>query len=430
MVFAFLGLLFAAFDFGPAFSEPEAWDETAVDFTVDHAKNGFKFASAKRDAVVNMHKGESMWNGLPVWEARILYSKPNEGPSRIELSLYNRGDDRLDEGLSEAEFNKDMLPRIKKILSAKSKPSTPTKKELRTGGFSHSIRWEKATPAAELTWGTTGGKARGREVEFVRLSLSRAKSAASAAKRGAGPLSGVAAKAKVKKNVQKNDAGDVWIANVPMVDQGQKGYCAAAVAERILRYYGHNIDEHEIAQMAGTTAERGTSVDEMIATVKTVGSKCRLGFNSIVSMGGNVRGLEKEIDQYNRAAKAMKEREISLAEFTHGNTIFVSEMRGAMKPKVLKRMRTKDANYKKFLAGVKTQIDQGIPVIWGVTLGIFPEPGVLQSIGGHMRIIIGYNDKTDELLYTDTWGAGHELKRMPKDWAFTITHDAFFLRPL
>ena len=215
-----------------------------------------------------------------------------------------------------------------------------------------------------------------------------------------------------------------------MVDQGQKGYCAAAVVERVLRYYGHTIDEHEIAQMAGTSAQRGTSIDEMIETVKTVGSKCRLGFNSIVSLGGSVQGLEKEVEQYNRAAKAMKEREIALGDYIRGNTIYVSELRGAMKPKVLKKMRTKDASYKKFLSGVKTQIDQGIPVIWGVTLGIFPEPGVLQSIGGHMRIIIGYNDKTEEILYTDTWGAGHELKRMPRDWAFTITHDAFFLRPL
>ena len=35
-----------------------------------------------------------------------------------------------------------------------------------------------------------------------------------------------------------------------------------------------------------------------------------------------------------------------------------------------------------------------------------------------------------EILYTDSWGAGHELKRMPEDWAFAITHEAFFLKPL
>jgi hypothetical protein len=71
-----------------------------------------------------------------------------------------------------------------------------------------------------------------------------------------------------------------------------------------------------------------------------------------------------------------------------------------------------------------------VPVLWGVTLGLYPEPGLPQSGGGHMRLIIGYNAKTHEILYSDTWGAGHELKRMGEDKAFAMTHDAFFLRPL
>ena len=105
-------------------------------------------------------------------------------------------------------------------------------------------------------------------------------------------------------------------------------------------------------------------------------------------------------------------------------------MFAAMRPKVVKKMRVKDSRYKKFLAGVRTQVDQGIPVFWGVMLGMFPEPGFPQTRGGHMRLIIGYNAETHEILYTDSWGAGHELKRMPEDWAFAITHDVFFLKPL
>ena len=147
-------------------------------------------------------------------------------------------------------------------------------------------------------------------------------------------------------------------------------------------------------------------------------------------MTGSIQDIEKEIEQYNRAAKGEGEGELSLASFTHGNTINVGEIHAAMKPKVVKKMRMKDSRYKKFLTGVKTQVDQGIPVFWGVTLGMFPEPGLPQAAGGHMRLIIGYNTKTHEILYTDTWGAGHELKRMPEDWAFAITHDAFFLKPL
>lgn len=426
---AVLPILLAAFDIGEAFKEPEAWEESAVDFAVDRAQDGFRFADAKRNAVVCMKRGACTWHGLDVWEARIHYGTPGGGATRIELSLYNRGDDREGDGLSEADF----LAMQKKIAAVfgPAKPETAPKKKLRNGGFRHVQSWMKCDPQAELTWGTTGGKAQDREVDFVRLTLRPKNASATTPKKGRKAVGGTAAKMKaIKTNIRKNDSGDVWIGNVPMVDQGQKGYCAAAVAERVLRYYGKEIDEHEIAQMAGTTAQGGTSVSEMIETVKAVGSKCRLGFNTVVAMGGNVGDIEKELDQYNRAAKQMKERELTLDQFTQGNMILVGEMRRAMKPKVLKRMRTKDPRFKKFLTGVKTQVDAGIPIFWGVTLGYYPEPEIPQASGGHMRLIIGYNQQTKEILYTDTWGAGHELKRMPEDWAFTMTHDAFFLRPL
>ena len=63
-------------------------------------------------------------------------------------------------------------------------------------------------------------------------------------------------------------------------------------------------------------------------------------------------------------------------------------------------------------------------------LAIYPEPGIPQTAGNHMRLIIGYNDKKKEVLYTDSWGAGHELKRMPADWAWTISHCLMYMKPL
>jgi hypothetical protein len=46
-----------------------------------------------------------------------------------------------------------------------------------------------------------------------------------------------------------------------------------------------------------------------------------------------------------------------------------------------------------------------------------------------MRLIIGYNEEKSEIIYTDTWGAGHEHKYMPDDWAWTITQNMFYLNP-
>jgi hypothetical protein len=46
-----------------------------------------------------------------------------------------------------------------------------------------------------------------------------------------------------------------------------------------------------------------------------------------------------------------------------------------------------------------------------------------------MRLIIGYNDKTGEILYSDSWGAGHELKRMPLAQAVSMTTGLTTLEP-
>ena len=432
MTFA-VAMVLAALDLGALFSNKEAWTGKAEFFAVEHAQDGFAFASEDRTIVNCLRHDTCTWHGLKVWEAKVYFDKGGEEEkvSRIELSLYNRGDAR--DYVMDVPTLKERIAAVAKVLAPTEKKANPEKTTLRNGGVQYRRRFDKAEPASgELAWGLSAADAnKNRTVEYLRLTLTpksegRVKRGGTTPKRAAG----VAGKKKIKDNVTKSPNGDVFIDNVPMVDQGQKGYCAAAVSERVLRYYGNQIDEHEIAQQAGTQADGGTSVDAMKRTVTAVGEKNGLGFQSVVSMSAGVGDLEDEISRYNKAAKAEKKPELSLSQFTRGHMIYVSEMREAMDKKVIYRMRQKDARLKKFSAGVRQQVNAGIPVFWGVTLGIYPERGVNpQSTGGHMRLIIGYNDKKKEILYTDTWGEGHELKRMPEDWAFAITHDAFFLKP-
>ena len=47
-----------------------------------------------------------------------------------------------------------------------------------------------------------------------------------------------------------------------------------------------------------------------------------------------------------------------------------------------------------------------------------------------MRLIIGYNQPKHEILYSDSWGAGHELKRMPIEDAWTMTTGALLIEPI
>ena len=136
-------------------------------------------------------------------------------------------------------------------------------------------------------------------------------------------------------------------------------------------------------------------------------------------------------------AKKMKKKEIADDVYiTHsGSTTYYNPAAAdaAMDSEVLKYMKTEGSQkskFTKFMKDVHDQVNKGIPLIWGVVLGTYPEPEIPQSHGGHMRLIIGYNDKRKEILYTDSWGAGHELKRMPAEWAWTISHCLMYLKPL
>ena len=424
-------MLLAVLDLGALFAEKSAWTGTSEFFAVEHAKDGFAFASEDREIVNCLRHDTCTWHGLQVWEARVYFDKGGEEEriARVEISLYNRGDAGL--AVLDVAGLKEKIARAAAKLDPAAKKVRPEKKLLRNGSVQYFRRFAQADPPAELAWGLSAPDADNRRsVEYLRLTLTPE----TAVRASRGPATrkpeGRVAKAKIRDNVTRSPNGDIYVDNVPMVDQGQKGYCAAAVAERVLRYYGTLIDEHEIAQQAGTTARGGTSVSEMKKTVTQIGEKNGLGFQSVVAMSSGVADLEDEIARYNKAAKTEKKPELSLAQFTRNHRIYVSEMRAAMDGKVIYRMRQKDARMKKFASGVRQQVNAGIPLFWGVTLGIYPERGVNpQSSGGHMRLIIGYNDKKKEILYTDTWGEGHELKRMPEDWAFAITHDVFFLKP-
>ena len=99
-----LPLMLSTCDLGTYFAKPEAWEESAVDFAVDHQKDGFGFASQKRDIVNCMTRGSCTWHGLEVWEARIYYGA--DGATQVEMSLYNRGDDKGSDGLDSAGLKK------------------------------------------------------------------------------------------------------------------------------------------------------------------------------------------------------------------------------------------------------------------------------------------------------------------------------------
>jgi hypothetical protein len=191
-------------------------------------------------------------------------------------------------------------------------------------------------------------------------------------------------------NVKKSGDGDVFIANIPMVDQGAKGYCVVASAQRLFEYYGIPCDMHQLAQIAGSDPERGTSILATNEELGRIDHLFKTRFTCIAVRQG-----------------------FRLVELLEGKYV------GPEVPK------------EKFFDSIYKSIDQGIPLLWSLEVGQFPEEPPLQeqTSGGHMRMIIGYNRTKQEILFSDSWGAGHELKRMDAENAFQATQGIFVMKP-
>jgi Peptidase_C39 like family len=187
----------------------------------------------------------------------------------------------------------------------------------------------------------------------------------------------------------KRDAatGDVGIQSLPMVDQGPKGYCVVASAQRLFEYYGVPCDQHQLAQAAGSDAVQGTSGQGMVQSLEKIDHRFRMNFRVLLVRVPGVGFVD---------AKSRKPVE-----------------------------RTE------FLKLVKRYVDQGIPLLWGMELGVHPEePNTAQQNGGaHMRLITGYNEKTSRIFFTDSWGAGHERKAIRLAHAEDITFGLFVMHP-
>ena len=74
------------------------------------------------------------------------------------------------------------------------------------------------------------------------------------------------------------------------------------------------------------------------------------------------------------------------------------------------------------------EIAAGRPLLWGVVLGIVPEPHVAGgSRAGHLRLVVGYEDGGGTILYSDPWGPDCAVKRMSAADACAITQSLHVL---
>jgi hypothetical protein len=188
----------------------------------------------------------------------------------------------------------------------------------------------------------------------------------------------------------KKPNGDVYLSEIPMVDQGPKGYCVPATFERAMRTMGLEADMYLLAMVGQSQAGGGTSVELLVENLR----------HQVFSKGRRI------------------------------------------KEEPLKQLRVRD---------VKRYIDTGFPVMWRLcsmpeynkaadkdTAGrdgitdwkdygekLLAENATLVKSekprsNYHICMIIGYNEVSQEIAVSDSWGARFERRWVPvsvANWA-------------
>lgn len=291
---------------------------------------------------------------------------PRSTPSKAELK----------------EFDQALKRDFDTLTSALTAKLGEPKREIAVGGLDagrRSLRWE---------WGAHALIVNHDAEQMVSLKILPSERAASAR------LGDDQVRRLFKERINRQANGDVILDQIPMVNQGPKGYCVPATFERYLRYAGIPADMYELAAAGGTDFGGGTSFQSMTSSL-----------DKFVRRQG--RHLEK----------------VSLKLTAAGIARYIDEGR----PIVWGLYSTEAFNA---LANANTTARQAAPDVskWKPAL----TPAELAAISvepetGHACLIIGYNRATNEIAVSDSWGPRFQQRWVPAPAAQKITQDEYWV---
>lgn len=429
-------------DLQERFSKPAAWNLTPNQFLAQAEPYGFTKGSERGETVsaqplkirdlrtgtTSDYRPRISFLGHPLSDAEIRYSPKTGRPWKITATFYNRGDDGANH-FDEAGFL-DLRNRIGAALDAllgqRPAPRSADIQDLGIDRQCYLWRTEKLSYILESSLTRRGGAAR---PEYLKIVMVPPGSLDAVLRDYTQPAQRLTP-AQLKEKVRKDRNGDTWIDSIPMVNQGNKGYCSCAVVARILQYYGRrSMTMHDVAQATDTDSRTGTDLNEMIQALGRLGPVLRISVRTFPEFCViDQQGLMQYLLAYNAAAEQTGVPGIDIGRLR--GMIDFNELQRSMDKPALRASRTTSTNLKDFRKTIAGAVDAGTPLIWGVTLGLVREPAAaLQKEGGHMRLIIGYNRARDEVIYSDTWGEGHEKKSMAVADAVFITNNLLTVLP-
>lgn len=177
---------------------------------------------------------------------------------------------------------------------------------------------------------------------------------------------------RMKQNVIRRENGDVVVGNIPMIDQGPKGFCVPATYARVLLYAGVPADLYLLALVGKTGIGGGTYISSMENSARALAA----------SYGRSITSVSPSLDL--PKLESYFERGIPLTW-----ALFVDENIDRDLTVRLKERAASD------------------PQAWSERLE--PKRKAARAVrknplNGHVCLLIGCNRKTGELATSDSWG--------------------------
>ncbi|MBQ7176011.1 MAG: hypothetical protein IJS08_01240 [Victivallales bacterium] len=335
----------------------------------------------------------------------VIFTFNDECLKEIYISMYNLGDC----GPWKAKKFRRIIKDVGNLLARISQDASPYSSSSRIDGAAvREYIWSNSSIDATLRCSGKGSE----NLEFITVIISQHKK-----RKDEGIARSIRIsvdKKDLPKRVIKEADGTRWL-HVPMVDQGSKGYCVPATFARILRYYNADVDMHIMAQLLSSNSPDAKGCYDVIHDNMDkfkIYSKILYRDKDLCS----VSYVMSYVSIYNHYARKAKKPTLSKKDITPTDEkspfeLFIAK---ADKKLFIKCRNKKGLNAEMLMKLVKPYIDQGIPLVWGVP--------------GHARIINGYRGN-DTIIFTDSWGGGHENKPMDVREAVSLTCDLYLVRP-
>ena len=207
-----------------------------------------------------------------------------------------------------------------------------------------------------------------------------------------------ALKTQLLQRVKQSNSGDVVVSDIPMVDQGPKGYCVPATWERYLRYLGIPADMYVLANAAGTS-QQGTNLDAMVQNVDSL----------VTFYHRRIDGAQGDLDL----------KTIARSIDTGLPLMWACTIHIPFERAISRRMDDR--------AGVTDWSAWAAKLAAGDKAEIETEIKSTPVAGGHQRMIIGYNAKTNEVAISDSWSKAFAIRWMTLDEANAINAGQTFV---